>query len=110
MNNQDIRLDLLRKLESNPEYTQRDLSKEMDVSLGKVNYCLKKLTAKGLIKLTNFKQNPNKVGYVYILTPKGIENKSKLTVSFLHRKIKEYELLKAEIIELKIDSEKNNLP
>ena len=66
MNNQDIRLDLLRKLESNPEYTQRDLSREMGVSLGKVNYCMKKLTEKGLIKLTNFTHNPNKVGYAYL--------------------------------------------
>jgi EPS-associated MarR family transcriptional regulator len=105
MNQKDIRLDLLRRLELNPEYTQRDLSKEMDVSLGKVNYCLKKLTAKGLIKLTNFKQNPNKVGYVYILTPKGIEAKTRLTFSFLKRKIKEYEILKEEINELQLESE-----
>ena len=73
MNQKDIRLDLLRKLEINPGYTQRDLSKEMGVSLGKVNYCIKKLTEKGWIKLTNFTQNPNKVGYAYILTPRGIE-------------------------------------
>ena len=87
MNQKDIRLDLLRKLESKPEYTQRELSKETGVSLGKVNYCIKKLTEKGLIKLTNFKQNPNKVGYVYILTPRGIEEKTKLTFSFLKRKV-----------------------
>ena len=105
MNKKDIRLDLLRRLELNPEYTQRDLSKEMDVSLGKVNYCLKKLTEKGLIKLTNFKQNPNKVGYAYILTPKGIEEKTRLTFSFLKRKIKEYEILKEEINELQLESE-----
>ena len=103
MNQKDIRLDLLRKLESNPEYTQRELSKEMGVSLGKVNYCIKKLTEKGLIKLTNFKQNPNKVGYAYLLTPRGIEEKTKLTFSFLKRKIKEYEILKDEINKLKED-------
>ncbi len=103
MNQKDIRLDLLRKLESNPEYTQRELSKEMDVSLGKVNYCIKKLTEKGWIKLTNFKQNPNKVGYAYLLTPRGIEEKTKLTFSFLKRKIKEYEILKDEINKLKED-------
>ncbi len=103
MNQKDIRLDLLRKIELNPEYTQRELSKEMDVSLGKVNYCIKKLTEKGLIKLTNFKQNPNKVGYVYILTPRGIEDKARLTFSFLKRKIKEYEILKDEINKLKED-------
>ena len=103
MNKKDIRLDLLRRLELNPEYTQRDLSKAMGVSLGKINYCLKKLTAKGLIKLTNFKQNPNKVGYAYILTPKGIEEKTRLTFSFLKRKIKEYEILKEEINELQLE-------
>ena len=105
MNQKDIRLDLLRKIELNPEYTQRELSKEMDVSLGKVNYCIKKLTEKGLIKITSFKQNPNKVGYVYFLTPRGIEEKTKLTFSFLKRKVIEYEILKKEINELKLESE-----
>ena len=108
MNQKDIRLDLLRKIELNPEYTQRELSKEMSVSLGKVNYCIKKLTEKGLIKITNFKQNPNKMGYVYLLTPKGIEEKTRLTFSFLKRKIKEFEILKDEISELKLESEKMN--
>ena len=103
MNNQDIRLDLLRKLESNPQFTQRELAKEMGVSLGKVNYCMKKLTEKGLIKLTNFKQNPNKMGYVYLLTPKGIDEKARLTISFLKRKVIEYEILKKEINELKLE-------
>ena len=106
MNQKDIRLDLLRKLESSPEYTQRDLSREIGVSLGKVNYCIKKLTEKGLIKLTNFKQNPNKMGYAYLLTPKGIEEKARLTFSFLKLKIKEYEMLKDEISKLKQDTEK----
>ena len=105
MNNQDIRLDLLRKLESNPQFTQRELSREMGVSLGKVNYCMKKLTEKGLIKLTNFTHNPNKMGYVYLLTPSGIEEKSRLTFSFLKRKIVEYEILKKEIIALQLESE-----
>ena len=105
MNNQDIRLDLLRKLESNPRFTQRELAKEMGVSLGKVNYCMKKLTEKGLIKLTNFTHNPNKIGYAYLLTPSGIEEKSRLTFSFLKRKIKEYETLKDEISKLKLDVE-----
>ena len=105
MNKRDIRLDLLRKLESNPEYTQRELSKDMGVSLGKVNYCIKKLTEKGLIKLTNFTHNPNKMGYAYLLTPQGIEEKSRLTFSFLKRKVIEYEILKDEINELKLESE-----
>jgi len=105
MNSQDIRLDLLRKLESSPNCTQRELSREMGVSLGKVNYCMKKLTEKGLIKLTNFTHNPNKMGYVYLLTPSGIEEKSRLTFSFLKRKIVEYEILKKEIIALQLESE-----
>ena len=105
MNKRDIRLDLLRRLESNPEYTQRELSQEMGVSLGKVNYCMKKLTEKGLIKLTNFTHNPNKMGYAYLLTPSGIEEKSRLTFSFLKRKVIEYEILKIEINELKLESE-----
>ena len=105
MNNQDIRLDLLRKLESNPEYTQRELSREMGVSLGKVNYCMKKLTEKGLIKLSNFTHNQNKMGYAYLLTPSGVEEKTRLTISFLKRKLIEYEVLKKEINALQLESE-----
>ena len=105
MNQKDIRLDLLRKIELNPEYTQRELSQEMGVSLGKVNYCIKKLTEKGWIKLTNFTHNPNKVGYAYLLTPKGIDEKARLTISFLKRKITEYEILKKEINDLQLKSE-----
>ena len=105
MNNQDIRLDLLRRLELNPHSTQRELSREVGVSLGKVNYCIKKLTEKGLIKLTNFSHNPNKMSYVYLLTPSGIEEKSRLTFFFLKSKIVEYEILKKEINELQLESE-----
>jgi len=105
MNNQDIRLDLLRKLELNPESTQRGLSKEMGVSLGKINYCMKKLTEKGWVKLTNFTHNPNKMGYTYLLTPSGIEEKTRLTFSFLKRKVIEYEVLKKEINALQLESE-----
>ena len=106
MNNRDIHLDLLRKLEANPEYTQRELSKEMGVSLGKVNYCMKKLIGKGWIKLKSFSNNPNKVGYAYLLTPKGIEEKARLTILFLKIKMEEYEMLKDEISILKQDTEK----
>ncbi|MDB0021105.1 MarR family EPS-associated transcriptional regulator [Candidatus Pseudothioglobus singularis] len=105
MNQRDIRLDLLRKLESSPESTQRELSQEMGVSLGKVNYCIRKLTEKGLIKITNFKQNSNKMGYAYFLTSRGIKEKSRLTFSFLKRKVIEYEILKKEINELQLESE-----
>jgi len=103
MNNKDIRLDLLRKLESNPNYTQRELSQEMGISLGKVNYCIQKLTAKGWVKLTNFSHSSNKLGYIYLLTPKGLEQKTRFTTSFLKTKLAEFEILKNEIDQLKLD-------
>ena len=106
MNNQDIHLDLLRKLQSNPNYTQRELSQEMGISLGKVNYCMKKLTEKGWVKLTNFSRSSNKFGYMYLLTPKGIEQKARLTASFLKIKLEEFEALRNEIIQLKLDEKK----
>ena len=110
MNQKDIRLDLLRRLELNPKYTQRELSQEMGVSLGKVNYCMKKLSEKGWIKLTNFSHNSNKLGYIYLLTPHGIEQKAKLTILFLKIKMKEYEMLKDEINKLKQDTKKIKIP
>ena len=106
MNNKDIHLELLRKLEVNPDLTQRQLSHEMGVSLGKVNYCMKKLIEKGWVKLSNFSNNPNKACYIYLLTPKGIEQKAGLTFSFLALKLEEYEMLKKEISKLKQDAAK----
>ena len=105
MNNQEIHLNLLRKLELNPKYTQRELSREMELSLGKINYCIKKLIEKGWVKLVNFSLNPNKVSYAYLLTPKGIEEKTSLTLSYLKIKKEEYEVLRDEISKLKIDLE-----
>jgi EPS-associated MarR family transcriptional regulator len=105
MNHKDIHLELLRKIEVNPEYTQRELSQEMGVSLGKINYCMKKLFEKGLIKLSNFRSNSNKSRYIYLLTPKGIEQKTILTILFIERKLKEYDELKAEIQSLQEDFE-----
>jgi EPS-associated MarR family transcriptional regulator len=103
MTNIEVHLALLRKLEINPGYTQRELSKEMGISLGKVNYCMKKLSEKGWIKLTNFSSSSNKLSYIYLLTPRGIEQKTKLTISFLKIKIDEFEVLKNEISNLKHD-------
>ena len=105
MNKQDIRLDLLRILESNPQCTQRELSREVGVSLGKANYCMKKLTEKGWVKLKNLTNNPNKMGYAYLLTPSGVDEKARLTFSFLKRKTAEYEILKKEINALQLESE-----
>ena len=90
-------LNLLRKINSNPEATQRELAKELDISLGKLNFCLKSLKIKGLIKIKNFKKNPKKMNYLYILTPKGFSEKTKLTINFMQRKMKEYDELKKEI-------------
>ena len=106
MNNKDTHLDLLCKLESNPEYTQRELSREMEISLGKVNYCMKKLTKKGWVKLINFSHSSNKLSYMYLLTPKGVEQKAKLTRLFLQTKLDEFEILKDEIRRLKLDEKK----
>ena len=94
--NQD-HFDIMRKIDKQPESSQRDLAEELGFSLGKLNYCLKKLKEKGLIKIRNFEKNPNKLNYIYILTPKGIGEKTKLTVSFMKKKIKEYEELKKEL-------------
>ena len=101
MNREEIHFDLLSKLERNPQYTQRELSKEMGVSLGKVNYCLQSLVKKGFIKINNFKNSKNKTQYSYLLTPTGIEEKTKLTIEFLKTKTKEYEALKEEVEKLK---------
>ena len=90
---------LLRKIKQKPKSNQRELAQELGFSLGKLNYCLKALSTKGLIKINNFKKNPKKFNYVYILTPKGISEKTKLTVNFMKRKMKEYDELKKELDE-----------
>ena len=95
-NNQDY-LNLLRNIKKKPKTTQREMANDLGFSLGKLNYCLKALKAKGLIKISNFKKNPNKLNYIYVLTPKGITTKTKLTVNFMKRKMKEYDELKNEL-------------
>ncbi len=88
---------VLRKLGKRPQSTQRELAEELGFSLGKLNYCLKALRDKGLIKIENFKKNPNKINYIYVLTPRGIAEKTKLTLNFMKRKMKEYGELRKEI-------------
>ena len=95
-NNQDY-LNLLRKIKNKPESSQRELAEELGFSLGKLNYCLRALKIKGLIKIKNFKKNPNKINYFYVLTPKGIAARTKLTLNFMKRKMKEYDELKKEL-------------
>ncbi len=96
--NQD-QFNVLRKIRSKPNSSQRELASELGFSLGKLNYCLKALKDKGLIKIQNFQKDPNKLRYVYILTPKGVATKTKITLNFMKRKMREYDELKAEIEE-----------
>jgi len=95
-NNQDY-FEILRRIQKKPESTQRELAKGLGFSLGKLNYCLRELKKKGLIKAKNFKKNKNKFNYLYILTPRGISHKTNLTISFMKRKMEEYDELKKEI-------------
>ncbi len=97
MKDQEDHFDVLRKIQQKPESTQRELAEELGFSLGKLNYCLKALQSKGLIKIENFKKNPNKLNYLYVLTPKGIEEKTKLTLNYMKRNMKEYDELKKEL-------------
>lgn len=95
--NTEDQFELLRKIDNNPEASQRELAHEMGFSLGKINYCLKELRLKGLIKIKNFNKNPKKINYLYVLTPRGISTKTKLTLDFMKRKMQEYDELKSEI-------------
>ena len=97
MNNNPDHFEVLRKINKSNKITQRKLASELGFSLGRLNYCIKALKNKGLIKISNFKKNQNKIRYIYILTPKGISHKTKLTVSFMRRKYKEYNELKKEL-------------
>jgi EPS-associated MarR family transcriptional regulator len=90
-------LDILRQIDKNPKTNQRSLAKELGLSLGKLNYCLKELNRKRLIKMENFSKNKKKLSYIYLLTPKGILRKTELTYLFLKRKSAEYEELQREI-------------
>jgi EPS-associated MarR family transcriptional regulator len=90
-------LDILRQIDKNPKTNQRSLAKKLGLSLGKLNYCLKELNRKRLIKMANFSKNKKKLSYIYLLTPKGILRKTELTYLFLKRKSAEYEELQREI-------------
>tara|TARA_B100001996_G_C18500294_1_gene531267 strand:+ start:19 stop:327 length:309 start_codon:yes stop_codon:yes gene_type:complete len=94
--NQDY-LNLLIEIKKKPNISQRKLANELGFSLGKLNYCINALKLKGLIKIKNFKNNKNKIKYLYLLTPKGISKKARLTVNFMKKKMFEYEKLKKEL-------------
>jgi EPS-associated MarR family transcriptional regulator len=100
---------LLKTLEKNPDLSQRDLAKRLGVSLGKVNFCLKALVEKGSLKINNFRNSDNKLAYAYLLTPRGVEEKARITARFLRNKVQEYERLKKEIEELQREAEQKGL-
>ena len=95
--NQESLFQIMRKIKNDPKKSQRELATSLGMSLGKLNYCMNELKKKGYIKVENFKKNPNKINYIYLLTPKGIAHKTKLTINFMKKKLKEYEDLKKEI-------------
>ena len=101
-------LKILKHIQSNPHISQRKLAIELGVSVGKINYCVQALITRGLVKAGNFKRSASKISYLYLLTPAGIEEKTRLTSSFLKRKIIEHEKITNEIAQLKRDMECNN--
>ncbi|MEX1199288.1 MAG: MarR family EPS-associated transcriptional regulator [Methylophaga sp.] len=106
----EYRYKIFKLIEANPEISQRELARELDISLGKTNFCLKALMEKGLLKASNFRNSKNKMGYLYKLTPSGIEEKTAVTLRFLKRKMQEYENLKSEIEQIRSDAESSNSP
>lgn len=101
----NVHYKLMRLLEKNPGMSQRDIARELGVSLGKANYCLRGLIKNGWVKASNFKNSQNKAAYMYLLTPRGIEEKAILTVRFLREKMQEYEALSAEIKQMQREAE-----
>lgn len=103
MSDQEIQFKALKLLEQNPHFSQRELSAELGVSLGKTHYVVKALINMGWVKLDNFRRSDNKLGYAYLLTAKGISEKASITVRFLARKQLEYDALRDEIEQLKVE-------
>jgi len=100
----EYRYKILKLVENQPEISQRELARSLDISLGKANFCLKALIEKGFLKASNFRNSQNKLAYMYLLTPSGIEEKSSITVRFLKAKMQEYEALQKEINALMQDA------
>lgn len=103
MSADEVRYKLMRLLGSNPGISQRDAARELGISLGKVNYCVQALVRKGWVKATRFKNSRNKAAYMYLLTPRGIEEKASLTLEFLRIRMHEYEVLRVEIEQMQRD-------
>ena len=102
--NEELRLKVLRLLTDKPSVTQRELATDLGISLGKANFCIRALIDKGWIKVENFKRNPNKLGYAYVLTPNGLRAKARATLAFLKRKQDEYVELEREIEQLRAEA------
>lgn len=105
---EEYRYKMLKALEADPQLSQRELARQLGISLGKTNYCIKALMEKGLVKAENFKNNPDKSGYWYLLTLQGLEEKAMLTKRFLARKLQEHEELTAEIEQLRQEVNKQS--
>jgi EPS-associated MarR family transcriptional regulator len=105
--NDEVRYRLMRLVAARPETSQRELARELGISLGKLNFCLRVLVQKGLIKAINFKSSKNKAGYLYFLTPRGAEEKGRITIRFLQRKLAEYESIRVEIEEIRREAEQS---
>ena len=106
----EYRYKVLKLLAENPHLSQRDLARELGISLGKVNYCIQALIEKGMVKAGNFKNSQNKQAYAYLLTPKGIDDRAKVTARFLNRKLAEYEALQTEIENLRREVLATDIP
>jgi EPS-associated MarR family transcriptional regulator len=106
--NEEISYKLFKLIEKVPDISQRELSIQMGISLGKTNYCLKALIDKGWLKARNFKNSNNKIAYAYVLTPNGLSEKAKITARFLKRKVREYDQLKREIEELRQETSESS--
>jgi EPS-associated MarR family transcriptional regulator len=104
----EVRYSLLRLLEANPTMSQRDVAKQLGMSLGKVNFCVQALIEKGMLKATNFKNSQHKAAYMYFLTPRGIEEKAQVTARFLQQKVREYEELRADIARIREEVKRNS--
>ena len=107
VNREKLRFEVMRAIEAQPEKSQREIARELGVSLGSVNYAMKALVERGLVKAKNFGRSDNKLGYVYVLTPEGIKQKSELAANFLSWKLEEYEVLRQEIEALRIEVSEN---
>jgi EPS-associated MarR family transcriptional regulator len=104
----EARYSLLRLLEANPAMSQRDVARQLGMSLGKVNFCVQALVEKGMLKATNFKNSQRKAAYMYFLTPRGIEEKAQVTARFLQTKVQEYEELRADIARIREEVKRNS--